>query len=36
MLHLNPGESKERVLAAMQGHILDQGQLIGLYQRRGR
>jgi Raf kinase inhibitor-like YbhB/YbcL family protein len=36
MLHLTPGESKERVLAAMQRHILDQGQLIGVYQRRGR
>ncbi len=35
MLRLTPGASKEQVLGAMQGHILDQSQLIGLYQRQG-
>jgi Raf kinase inhibitor-like YbhB/YbcL family protein len=36
MLRLAPGSSKEQALAAMKGHFLDQGQLVGLYQRRGR
>lgn len=36
MLRLPPGSSKEQVLGAMEGHILDQGQLVGLYQRQRR
>jgi Raf kinase inhibitor-like YbhB/YbcL family protein len=32
-LELSPGATKEELLAAMQGHILDQGELVGLYQR---
>jgi Raf kinase inhibitor-like YbhB/YbcL family protein len=32
-LSLKAGASKEQVLGAMQGHILAQGQLTGLYQR---
>jgi len=32
-LDLKPGASKKQVLQAMQGHILAQGQLTGLYQR---
>lgn len=35
MLRLNPGASKEQVEGAMQGHVLDQGTLTGLYQRHG-
>jgi len=33
LLDLKPGASKQQVLEAMQGHILDQGQLTGTYQR---
>ena len=33
LLDLKPGASKQQVLEAMQGHILDQGQLTGIYQR---
>lgn len=36
LLRLAPGASKEQVLGAMQGHILDQGQIVGLYQRQRR
>ena len=32
-LDLAPGAAKEKVLAAMKGHILAQAELIGLYQR---
>lgn len=32
-LGLGPGASKDEVLKAMEGHILDQGQLMGTYQR---
>lgn len=32
-LGLEPGASKDEVLKAMEGHILDQGQLMGTYQR---
>ena len=32
-LDLNAGSSKKQVLDAMQGHILAQGQLTGIYQR---
>jgi len=32
-LNLKEGASKKQVLAAMQGHILAQGQLTGIYQR---
>lgn len=32
-LELNAGASKKQVLDAMQGHILAQGQLTGIYQR---
>jgi Raf kinase inhibitor-like YbhB/YbcL family protein len=32
-LNLAAGASKEQVLKAMEGHILGQGQLVGLYQR---
>lgn len=34
-LNLNPGQSKDRVLNAMQSHILAQTDLIGTYQRGG-
>lgn len=33
MLHLTPGVSREQLQGAMQGHILDQGSLVGLYAR---
>jgi Raf kinase inhibitor-like YbhB/YbcL family protein len=33
-LVLPPGLDKKRLLAAMQGHILDQGELVGTYERR--
>lgn len=33
MLALDPGAEKETVIAAMQGHILDQAQLVGRYDR---
>lgn len=33
-LHLQAGVSRQQVLGVMQGHILDQAQLIGTYQRR--
>ena len=33
MLNLDPGTSRQDVLEAMQGHILDQGTLVGLYAR---
>jgi hypothetical protein len=32
-LDLKPGASKDQLLAAMQGHILGEGQLIGIYGR---
>ncbi|HOW58313.1 MAG TPA: YbhB/YbcL family Raf kinase inhibitor-like protein [Candidatus Omnitrophota bacterium] len=32
-LHLPPGRTKKELLAAMQGHILAEGQLMGKYQR---
>jgi hypothetical protein len=32
-LDLSAGASKEQVLQAMQGHILEQSQLVGIYQR---
>jgi Raf kinase inhibitor-like YbhB/YbcL family protein len=35
LLRLRPGSDKRYVLDAMQGHVLDQGQLIGLHQRQG-
>ena len=34
MLELAPGASAKQVEAAMQGHILGQGQLMGRYKRR--
>ena len=34
LLRLRPGANKEQVQSAMEGHILDQGMLVGLYQRR--
>lgn len=34
-LTLNPGQSKERVINAMQGHILAQTDVMGTYQRGG-
>jgi Raf kinase inhibitor-like YbhB/YbcL family protein len=33
-LQLRAGASKDELVAAMQGHILDQGELIGTYERR--
>jgi len=33
-LDLKPGATKEQVLAAMKGHILAQGELIGTYERK--
>ena len=33
-LHLKAGVTKQELLRAMQGHILAEGQLMGLYQRR--
>lgn len=33
MLHLEPGVTKNELLAAMQGHILAEGTLMGTYQR---
>ncbi len=33
-LSINPGIDKPGLLRAMQGHILDQGELIGTYERR--
>lgn len=35
-LNLNEGISKGTLEKAMQGHILDKAELIGLYQRKGR
>jgi hypothetical protein len=32
-LDLNPGLSKVDLLAAMKGHVLDEGELVGTYQR---
>lgn len=32
-LNLDPGASKQNVLEAMEGHILDQGQLMGTFSR---
>ncbi len=32
-LNLQPGATKDELLKAMQGHILDQGQLMGRYQK---
>jgi Raf kinase inhibitor-like YbhB/YbcL family protein len=34
-LELAPGASKDELLAAMQGHVLSGGQLVGLYRRGG-
>jgi Raf kinase inhibitor-like YbhB/YbcL family protein len=34
MLDLNPGATKEQLLQAMHGHILEQATLIGTYQRK--
>lgn len=34
-LELAPGASKDELLAAMQGHVLGGGQLVGLYRRGG-
>ncbi len=36
LLRLAPGSSKKQVLVAMRGHILEQAQLVGLFQRGGR
>jgi Raf kinase inhibitor-like YbhB/YbcL family protein len=36
LLRLAPGSSKKQVLGAMKGHILEQTQLVGLFQRNGR
>jgi Raf kinase inhibitor-like YbhB/YbcL family protein len=36
LLRLAPGSSKKQVLGAMRGHILEQAQLVGLFQRSGR
>jgi hypothetical protein len=33
-LDLEPGATKDRVLAAMEGHVLTRGQLVGTYARR--
>ena len=35
-LSLEPGATKRQVERAMQGHVLGQGQLMGIYERRGR
>lgn len=35
-LPLREGASKQEVLRAMQGHVLEQAELIGLYQHQGR
>ncbi len=32
-LSIEPGASKKQLLAAMMGHVLDEGQLMGTYQR---
>ena len=34
-LPLEAGSTKAQLLEAMEGHILDQGQLVGRYQRQG-
>ena len=34
MLDLKPGATKKEVEAAMKGHILAEGQLMGTYQRK--
>jgi hypothetical protein len=34
MLELKPGATKKDVEAAMKGHILAEGQLMGTYQRK--
>jgi len=36
LLRLAPGSSKKQVLGAMKGHIIEQTQLVGLFQRNGR
>ena len=33
-LGLKPGATKEELVAAMEGHILDQGELVGTYERK--
>ena len=33
MLHLKPGATKKKLLKAMQGHVLAEGQLMGTYAR---
>jgi len=35
-LDLRPGATKEQLLKAMEGHTLDEGQLIGTYGRKGK
>ncbi len=35
ILDLEPGASKKKVLAAIKGHVLSQGQLMGKYKRKG-
>ena len=32
-LEARPGLTKEQLLAAMEGHILDEGELVGTYKR---
>lgn len=32
-LHAGPGLTKDQLVKAMQGHILDEGELIGIYER---
>lgn len=34
MLDLEPGASKKELLKAIAGHVLDEGQLIGIYQKK--
>jgi phosphatidylethanolamine-binding protein (PEBP) family uncharacterized protein len=34
MLDLKPGATKKDVEAAMKGHVLAEGQLMGMYQRK--
>ncbi|MCD6497497.1 MAG: YbhB/YbcL family Raf kinase inhibitor-like protein [Deltaproteobacteria bacterium] len=33
MLHLSAGASKDQVIAAMKGHVVAQGELVGTYER---
>jgi len=34
MLNLKPGVMKKDLLKAMEGHVLAEGQLMGIYQRK--